>query len=232
LHLGRRLWAWRHTDLSDDSPPEFPPRAAVVVLAGGFLAVISTFAAGAIYLRVQGDGVAAPGIATALGLLLGASALAAPWCLVADGAYGAGPQVRLLRVAGRLLVRADRRRLRRERRARRHLAVAAGRLRRAEWALASTVHRVGRDYLAAHRTLLAARGLAWGTTVCSAAQLLALREVPDATGARAVLPMLVAGDHRCLTLPVEQLRSALARGRADYVTVVERLGPDELDLAG
>lgn len=59
-----------------------------------------------------------------------------------------------------------------------------------------------------------------------------LPEVPDVTGARAVLPMLVAGDHRCLTLPVEQLRSALARDRAGYVTVAERLGPDELDLAG
>ena len=234
LHLGRRLWAWRHADHPDAVGREFPPRSAVILLGGGLLTTISTFAAGAIYLRIEREGNLADAgdLAGALGLLLAACAVVAPWILVADETYGPGPEARLVSAAGRILARAERRRRRQDRRARRRLAAAARRLSQADWLLADTVHRVGRDHLVAHRTLLAARGLAWGTTTCSAAELFPAPEPPDVAGVRSVLPMVIVVDLRCLTPPVERLRAELAAAWADYPVVVRDLDVDQLDLAG
>jgi hypothetical protein len=242
VHLGRRLWAWRHTEPDDDAPPEFPPRSAPIVLAGGFLAVVSAFAAGAIHLRVQHEGavVEAGALAGALGLLLAASALAAPWCLVADEAYAPGPDARALRLSSRVLGRVDRRRARLQRRVRGRLARAARRLTRAEWLLAVAMHRVGAARVEAHRTLLDARAVARPGTLYRAADLAAAHAGaraawPDRPGcgddARATLPIMVPTDDRSLTLPVHQLRAALAEANADYRLVTDRPVRADLDLA-
>jgi hypothetical protein len=247
LHVGRRLWAWRHTDPDDGAdegaPPEFPPRSAAVVLGGGFLAVVSAFAAGAIYLRVQHEGtlVEAGALAGALGLLLAASALAAPWCLVADEAYAPGPGTRALHAGSRLLGKVDRRRARLERRVRGRLVRAARRLVRAEWLLAVALHRIGVAQLAVHRTVLDGRAVAWPGAVYRATDLAeahadARAAWPDRPGcrddARSTLPLVVPTDDRCLTLPVTQLRAALAEARADYLLVVgaDRPARSDLDL--
>jgi hypothetical protein len=241
LHLGRRLWAWRHTDPDDDAPPEFPPRSAAIVLGGGFLAVVSAFAAGAIYLRVQHEGtlIDAGTLAGALGLLLAASALAAPWCLVADEAYAPGPELRALNAGSRLLGRVDRQRAKLERRVRGRLVRATRRLVRAEWLLAVALHRIGAAQLAVHRTVLDGRSVAWPGEVYRAADLAeahadaraAWPERPGCRGdARSTLPIVVPTDDRCLTLPVSQLRTALTEARADYLLVVDADRPARSDV--
>jgi hypothetical protein len=242
LHLGRRLWAWRHTDPDDDGATEFPPRSVSILLGGGFLALVSTFAAGAIFLRVQREGAVAEAgsLATALGLVLAASALAAPWCLVADEAYAPGPDHRALRMGGRILARLDRRRCRIERRVRDDLARAGRRLARAEWLLTAALHRVGAKQLTAHGTVIDARGRAWPAAVYRAADLAnahadAHYAWPDRPGcrdgARSTLPMMVPTDDRTLVLPVTRLRNELAEARADYIVVTGATVRSDLDLA-
>lgn len=234
VHLGRRLWSWRHADPDER---EFPPRSAVVLVGGGALAVVSTFAAGAIFMRIQREGVLADAgsTATALGLLLAASALVAPWCLVADEAYAAGPDVRELRTGSRLLVRDDRRRERIRRRVRRLLRRADNRLARAEHLMAVALHRVGAAQGAVHATVLDGRALAWPSAVyraddVAAAHAAARAAWPDRPGcrdgARAVLPMTVPVDDRTLVLPVCRLRDELTAARTDYALV-----QSDLDLA-
>jgi hypothetical protein len=242
LHLGRRLWAWRHTDPDDDGAVEFPPRSAPILLGGGLLGMVSTFAAGAIFLRVQREGVVADAgpLATALGLVLAASAIAAPWCLVADEAYAPGPDRRVLLAGARVLVRVDRHRRRAEHRVRADLVRAARRLGRAEWLMAAALHRVGADQLAVHGSLLDARGRAWPDEVYRAADLATAHADahyawPDRPGcrddARATLPIMVPTDDRPLVLPVTRLREELAEARSDYLIVTGSAVRTDLDLA-
>lgn len=234
VHLGRRLWSWRH---GEPDEREFPPRSAAVLIGGGALAVVSTFAAGAIFLRVHGEGVLADAgsTATALGLLLAASALVAPWCLVADEAYGAGPDVRELRAGSRILAADSRRRDRIRRRVRRLLRRAEARLARAEWLMAAALHRVGAAQRRVHGTVLDGRALAWPAAVYRAedvatAHAAACAAWSDRPGcrddSRAVLPIMVPNDDRTLVLPVARLRDELAGARADCALV-----RSDLDLA-
>jgi hypothetical protein len=243
LHLGRRLWAWRHTDPDDDGATEFPPRSAPILLGGGLLGVVSTFAAGAIFLRVQREGVVAEAgpLATALGLVLAASAIAAPWCLVSDEAYAPGPGQRMLRAGARILLKVERRRRRAESRVRADLVRAAHRLGRAEWLMAAALHRVGADQLAVHGSVLDARGRAWPHEVYRAADLATAHHEahlawPDRPGGRdagrSTLPVMVPIDDRPLVLPVGRLRDELAEARTDYLGITGAAVLSGVDLAG
>lgn len=218
-HLGKRLWAWRH--LSE--PLEFPPRALVVVLAGGLLMAVSALAAAALFLRVQREGLAAEAgeLATALGLLLAFSAVAAPWCLVADEAYSPAPAARFAAAAARALVRADRRRDCRAWQARLDLRAADRCRLRAERLLDTARSKAGRRYLPAHRAILTARAMAGEYRTIGAAELASSGEI------RAVLPLLVPDDHRMLAGILDHLRAAIGAARAEDDGVRRR----ELEVA-
>lgn len=221
LHLGRRLCAWRHAEAwdVDGDPGGFPPRTVVVSLLTGLLLLVSGLAGSAFFLAVQESGVLAP----VLGLVVAASALAAPWCLVADEAYAPPPDRRFLRAAGRVLAAADRRRSRRLRRARRLLDAAARRRNRAAQLVATTRHAAGRDHLRGQRVVLLARGLAGDAVPRSAADLCSSS---DATS------LLPPADHACLDLPVVQLDEVLRAAERAYGAAVGAVSSDDLDLAG
>jgi hypothetical protein len=179
-------------------------------------------------------------LATALGLVLAASAIAAPWCLVSDEAYAPGPERRVLRAGARILVRVDRRRRRVERRVRADLVRAARRLGRAEWLMAAALHRVGADQLAVHGSVLDARGRAWPHEVYRASDLATAHAEahfawPDRPGcrddARSTLPIVVPTDDRTLVLPFTRLRDELAEARSDYLLVTGSAVRSDLDLA-
>lgn len=133
IDLGRRLRL---------HPAPRPLRPAIV--GAGLLALTAGLAAAASSEWAQRTG--SGGLGVAAGLLLGASALAAPFVLVADQVYGPGPEAGLLSRAERILARRDRRCRRLERRAARHLCAAERLLWRAEDALATVADQLGRDH--------------------------------------------------------------------------------------
>lgn len=122
-----------------------PPEPTWPVVSGAGLLAASgglAFAASFGWAQQMGSGSAA----VAAGLVLGASALAAPFVLVADEATGPGPEARLLGRAERILARRTRRRERLERRADCHLAGAERMLWRAWRALAVVADQLGADH--------------------------------------------------------------------------------------
>ena len=130
----------------DEPDAEFPPRGVAALLLSGLLVLVGGLAAGGLFLRVHVEGAAADAgpLASVLGLVLAASAVAAPWCLVADEAYHPSPDARFLRSAGRVLDRVDRRRRARLRRARRLLDAATRRRDRAAHLVVEDPARLGR----------------------------------------------------------------------------------------
>lgn len=124
--------------------PRPPEPSLPAVLGAGLLAVtgaLTGFVALA-WVHTVGDGA----LATGAGLLLGASALAAPFLLVADTVHGADHRLRMLGRIERILNRRNHRCRRLERRAARHRAAAGCRLVRAEEALAAASDLVGADH--------------------------------------------------------------------------------------
>lgn len=138
VDVGRRLRPFAALP----TPPE-PQLSAVV--GAGMLAFISGLACFAAYAWAQAIEPGSLGIVA--GLLLGASALAAPFMLVADEVHGPGPHRRQLLRVERLLEAPNRRRRRLERRIARNRAAAGRRLVAAEQALAATVELLGADPL-------------------------------------------------------------------------------------
>lgn len=124
-------------------PPTGPPLPAVA--GAGLLAFTSglaCFAAGA-WAQAVGSG----SLGSVAGLLLGASALAAPFLLISDEVHGPGPHRRLLSRVERILDRRNARCRWLERRAARSRAAAGRMLWRAEAALVVTVDLLGADHL-------------------------------------------------------------------------------------
>lgn len=165
VQLGQRLWTWRHVK----ETPEVPPRSAAVLLGGGALAVVSSMAAIAVYLRVDAQaGAGSEGsTARALGMLIGAAIIAAPWCLAAWRAYAPSPDRVLLDAVTTQLRAVDAVQRRCMQRARRHLDSAEWYLWRIEYVLASdhgehgssdaglNVARLSAEIKAARRSLAA-----------------------------------------------------------------------------
>jgi hypothetical protein len=157
VRLGRRLWARRHTDPDVE---EFPRLTTFVVPLACLLGLLAGLAAAALLVRVEVEARLADAgpLGTALGLLLAGSALAAPWCVVAQEAFRPSPETQLARGCARAVGRIGRARARLVARARRRLDAAVRCAGRVETRCAQVQRRWRAEELATEQIVLLARG--------------------------------------------------------------------------
>ena len=121
VQLGRRLWTWRHLP---ELEAEVPSRDLVVV-AGSFAVLVTGLLVGAAFYRMsQLTGSAGSSVRQAIGLALAASAVVAPWTVVASVAYRRSPARSLLAIMSAALAEAERLQDRHRQRAARELRAA------------------------------------------------------------------------------------------------------------
>ncbi|GEL23271.1 hypothetical protein PSU4_22250 [Pseudonocardia sulfidoxydans NBRC 16205] len=158
VRLGKLLWARRH---SDPDVEEYPRRGAVVVPLAGLLGLLAALAAAALLVRVDVEAQLAQAgtLGTAVGLLLAGSALAAPWCVVAQEAYRESPEAALVRACARAVVRTDRAACRRLAFGRWCLDTAVRRERGYRARYTRLRARLHAEYLRAEEAVRIARGL-------------------------------------------------------------------------
>lgn len=222
VRLGMRLWVWRHADPdTEDRPEEFPPRSGITLAAAGLLAVLAVFAAVALYVRIEVEAeLAEVGVlGTALGLLLACSALAAPWCVVAQEAYRSSPEHLTRAAAATVVRRADARRRRWTSRSRRRLDCAIRRRLRAAALRESARRRCLAHLLGDHEVILRGRGLVDPAVA---------RELGDPSGRTgSLLPPAVETDLRGLDAAIAHLDALLQQARSAH----HLLDRSTLDLA-
>ena len=208
VELGRRVWAWRVSAVAGElGGEEFPPRSLVVIAGGVSLGILSVLSGASIFTRLQYEGTLADasGLAITVGLVLAASAAAAPWILVQQEAYDGSVATRTLAGLSAVVAQADVERRAARRGAEVSLAAAQGDLawnQRKAWHI---VQLAGQSYLKPQQVILLARSL-WGRDGVPASI-----DIPANSEPRALLPIKVPPDLRRIAQAFEQMRMAIER---------------------
>lgn len=202
--FGRQLWAYKA--LGGDRNHLL---SVSVLVSGGLVALMSSFTAGAFYLRSQAESGTVSG---AIGLVLGISAFVAPWCAIASLGHSAGSEVRSRYIPFRILARVERRRAKYAKRASRLVEGADRRLTRAGWLERTSLTDMQHAFFVASRVISDARSIAWPESAPSTGNCVYGHEY-----VRGQVEFGSAEFDDCrITLPISRLRDSLAAVDFDF----------------